>query len=106
MKKGIIAVLLLVAIAVAVVWWVHSKDGKSAALELSGTVETREIQIGSKVGGRVTEVLVEEGQVVHKGMPLVRFGVDELLAQRDQLRGRVAEAGAQASRLQAGYRPE
>ena len=36
----------------------------------------------------------------------MRFDVDELIAQRDQLKGRVAEAEAQVSKLQAGYRPE
>src|SRR4051812_41971140 len=106
MKKGIAAAVVVVAIAGAAVFWIRSRQGDSSVLDLSGTVETREIQVGSKVGGRVTEVLVEEGQQVHKGMPLIRFGVDELLAQRDQLRGRVAEAAAQAARLQAGYRPE
>ena len=35
--------------------------------DYSGTIETREIQIGSKVGGRVTEVGVEEGQLVKAG---------------------------------------
>ncbi len=107
MKKPVIFVLIVVALAAVGAYLLlgERRNGPSA-LQLSGTVETREIQVGSKVGGRVRAVLVEEGQLVQKGAPLVRFDVDELLAQREQLRGRVAETEAQTARLQAGYRPE
>ncbi len=37
----------------------------------SGTIETREINIGSKIGGRVLAVHVEEGQQVPANAPLV-----------------------------------
>ncbi len=106
MKKPVIVVLVAALAAVGAYVLLGGRRNGPSALQLSGTVETREIQVGSKVGGRVREVLVEEGQLVKKGAPLVRFEVDELLAQRDQSRGRVAEAGAQAARLRAGYRPE
>jgi multidrug resistance efflux pump len=76
------------------------------APEYSGTIETREIQIGSKVAGRVSEVLVEEGQIVKAGAPLVRFEAEELKAQREQLEARVAQAEAELSRLERGFRPE
>jgi HlyD family secretion protein len=107
MKKWILAALAILVIACVggYILLAARRDTKSG-LELSGTVETREIQVGSKVGGRVTAVLVEEGQIAKKGATLVRFDVDELLAQRNQLRGRVAEAAAQAAKLQAGFRPE
>ena len=61
---------------------------------------------GGIEGRRASAVLVQEGQTVKKGDVLVRFDVAELIAQRDQLRGKVAEAEAQAARLQSGYRPE
>lgn len=107
MKKPVIVVLVVAVLAaVGAYLLLGARRNGQSALQLSGTVETREIQVGSKVGGRVRAVLVEEGQLVRKGAPLVRFDVDELLAQREQLRGRVAEAEAQTARLQAGYRPE
>jgi multidrug resistance efflux pump len=76
------------------------------AAEYSGTIETREIQVGSKVAGRVTEVLVEEGQTVKPGAPLVRFEAEELKAQREQLEARVVQAEAELARLERGFRPE
>ncbi len=107
MKKRILFILVLaVVVGAAVYGFMRNRRDNAAPLRLSGTVETREIQVGSKVGGRVTQVLVDEGQAVKKGAPLVRFDVSELMAQRDQLRARIAEAEAQLAKLQAGYRPE
>jgi HlyD family secretion protein len=72
----------------------------------SGTVETREIRVGSKTGGRVQAVLVEEGQQVNAGDPLVRFDVAELEAQRAQADARIAQQRARLERLERGARPE
>ncbi|HZS06461.1 MAG TPA: efflux RND transporter periplasmic adaptor subunit [Blastocatellia bacterium] len=72
----------------------------------SGTIETREIRVGSKAGGRVTGVLVEEGQAVEPDQPLVRFDVAELEAQRSQAEARIAQQRARLERLQHGARPE
>ncbi len=98
----LIAAAVVVVIAVAVSLYVSSRPRN----RYSGTVETREIQIGSKIGGRVTEVLVEEGQMVKAGAPLVRFEANELRAQRAQAGAAQMEAQADLDRLQRGNRPE
>jgi len=72
----------------------------------SGTIETREIRVGSKVGGRVAEVLVREGEEVKAGQGLVRLDVAELRAQLEQAEARVAQQEARLSRLERGARPE
>ncbi len=43
----------------------------SQTLVLPGIVETQEVRLSSKVGGRVLRVLVKEGDVVALGQPLV-----------------------------------
>jgi HlyD family secretion protein len=91
---------------VAAVWILVAHFAHGGRLEYSGTVETREIQIGSKVGGRVTDVFVEEGQTVKAGSPLVRFECDELKAQRAQAAASVEQAQADMDRMQRGNRPE
>ena len=106
MKRQVMLGVAAAALLVAVGLLIHSCAKRGESLVYSGTVETREIQVGSKVGGRVTEVPVEEGQAVKAGTVLVRFESDELKAQRAQAQAQVAQAQADLNRLERGYRPE
>ncbi len=73
----------------------------------SGTVTSiREARIGSKASGRVAAVLVEEGQRVAAGQPLMRLDTTELAANEAQARADVAAARARLAALLAGARPE
>jgi HlyD family secretion protein len=82
---------------------IFKQDGD---LVFSGTIETREIRVGSKVGGRVQEVLVVEGQEVKTGQPLVKFDMAELQTQLSQAQARVEQQRARLERLERGARPE
>ncbi len=88
------------------IWLIAAWRAGRGRNDYSGTVETREIQVGSKVGGRVTEVGVEEGQVVKAGTTLVRFECDELKAQRTQGVATLEQAQADLDRMVRGNRPE
>ncbi|HXJ95078.1 MAG TPA: efflux RND transporter periplasmic adaptor subunit [Terriglobia bacterium] len=88
------------------IWAFYALAGRRNRYEYSGTVETREIQVGSKVGGRVTAVPVEEGQAVKAGTLLVSFECDELKAQRVQAVAAVQQAHADLQRMLRGNRPE
>jgi HlyD family secretion protein len=80
--------------------------GKKNDAVFSGTIETREIRLGSKVGGRIEAVLVEEGQEVTAGQAIVRFDVAELRAQQAQAEARIEQQQARLERLLRGARPE
>ncbi|HYP04059.1 MAG TPA: HlyD family efflux transporter periplasmic adaptor subunit [Cyanobium sp.] len=68
-------------------------------LRLSGRIEGYETDIGARVGGRVQEVTVREGNRVSRGQLLVRIDDDEIQAQ---LRGAQARlAGARQQENQA-----
>jgi HlyD family secretion protein len=99
----VVAVLLAGAVIVLVVRALHARG---AVQEYSGTIETREIQVGSKIGGRVTVVAVEEGQAVKAGALLVRFESNELTAQRRQAQAEVEQQRANLLKLTRGNRPE
>jgi multidrug resistance efflux pump len=75
--------------------WFHHDSG----LQGSGTVEARNIRVGSKVGGRIDKLLVREGDTVVAGQVLMTFDDKELLASLEQSR-------ANAEKAQRGYRPE
>jgi HlyD family secretion protein len=96
-KRIIIPVVLLAVVGAAAysMGWFHHSDG----LQGSGTVEARDIRVGSKVGGRIDKVLVREGDTVQAGQVLITFDDKELLASLQQTR-------AAAEKAQRGYRPE
>ena len=49
---------------VGVAW--QQMSGASSALSFYGTIEARNIEVGSKEGGRIAEVLVHEGDAIAK----------------------------------------
>lgn len=106
MKQRIAIAGAAVAMLGIVIWAVSAWVAHRSRFEYSGTVETREIQIGSKVGGRVTAVPVEEGQVVKAGTVLVQFECDELKAQRAQAVAELDQAQADLDKMLRGNRPE
>jgi HlyD family secretion protein len=98
-SKGILILAMVAALAVVVGalyggWFRHDNR-----LQGSGTVEARNIRVGSKVGGRIDKVLVREGDTVAAGQVLMTFDDKELLASLEQSR-------ANAEKAQRGYRPE
>ncbi len=65
-----------------------------------------EVSLAFTSGGRVAEVLVEEGQVVEAGQPLARLETDDLALQAAQAEAALAAAEAQLAQLLAPPRPE
>jgi HlyD family secretion protein len=106
MKRTGIIIIVVAAVALlawgAVRWW----NGEHEQLAASGTLEARNITLGSKVGGRVTQVLAREGDRVEAGQLLVSFDEAELAARVLQARGRLQAAQANYAKLQRGFRPE
>ena len=96
-KSVVILILVAVALGGSAVYarWLR----RDTALEGSGTVEARDIRVGSKVGGRIDKVLVREGDRVASGQTLITFDDQELLASLDQSR-------AAAEKAKRGFRPE
>jgi len=66
---------------------------------VSGTIETDEVHVASRYGGRVEKILAGEGDVLKPGQVIVELEAAELHARREQLAAQLAE-------LQAGPRKE
>ena len=73
---------------------------------LQGTVELDETPIGFELGGRLTDIVVKEGDRVERGALLAR--VDDALERsaRDAQAGQLEVAKQQASAARVGARPE
>ena len=106
MRRRAIAIGVGVLLLLLMLWLVHTVIAGRSRNQYSGTIETREIHVGSRIGGRVTDVFVEEGQTVKAGTVLVRFECDALKASRAQAAAAVVEARANLDRMVRGNRPE
>src|SRR5688572_4882880 len=57
-------------------WFHFTKPQKE--MTLPGTVESQEVRLSSRVGGRVAKVHVVDGQLLEAGQPIVELEVPEL----------------------------
>jgi multidrug resistance efflux pump len=104
-RKILVGTGLVASIAAALGCWWHWGE-RDTGLRLQGTVEIQEVRLGSKIGGRVAEVLTHEGLPVRAGQVLVRLEAPELEAQREQWLARVKAKSAALERLRNGARVE
>jgi HlyD family secretion protein len=102
-KIAIIAAILVVS-GLSVAFALKKHDDE--ALVASGTLEARNINVGSRVGGRVARVLVREGDRVEPNQLLVVFDSAELEGQLLQAQGRLEAARANLAKMVRGSRPE
>jgi multidrug resistance efflux pump len=88
-QAGMLALLVLAT----------SCEKNSRPQSVSGTIETDEVRVASRYGGRVENIRGEEGSALKAGQVIVELEAAELGAKRDQ-------AAAQLAELEAGARKE
>ena len=79
--KSILTLLVVLGLAGGgfAAWWFW--NGKKDEIRMAGVVETQEVRLGSKIGGRVEKLLVAEGDTIKPGQVLVVLAIPELLAR-------------------------
>ncbi|MFZ5857147.1 MAG: HlyD family secretion protein [Chloroflexota bacterium] len=75
----VIAVLVIIGVYFVASQILNQDNGQITA---SGTIEATQVNVAPELAGRVTEILVDEGQAVRKGDPLLRLDPSLLTAQR------------------------
>lgn len=86
-KNKLIAALVVAAVAAAGYYgWTRLKPSGPGAGFVSGNgrIEATEIDVATKLAGRVSEILVGEGDFVAAGQPLAKMQIQVLEAQRDE----------------------
>jgi len=81
-------------------------NGPANILSVTGQIEAVSVHAGSRVGGRVSEVLVNEGDAVGKGDVLVRLETVDAQAAVDAAQGQLEQTDAFLRKLRTGARPE
>lgn len=103
-RLGALALAFAFAGAAVLAW--QREAERPRPLTAAGTLEARDAQVGSLVGGRVRTVHVEEGAQVAVGQPLVTLEADLLDLQVREQRGAVAAAQARLALARSGPRAE
>ncbi|MCD9033236.1 HlyD family efflux transporter periplasmic adaptor subunit [Luteimonas sp. Y-2-2-4F] len=109
LKKKLLAAVVVAGVA-ALAWWAWraaSDDGPGEGfVSGNGRIEATEIDVATKLPGRIEEILVREGDFVEAGQPLARMQIETLQAQRDEAdAGRQqAEHGVVAAQAQVALR--
>ncbi|MBO0930207.1 HlyD family secretion protein [Fibrella aquatilis] len=71
------------------------KDKPLATDAIEGKVKKETVSVTAKVTGRITKLLVSEGDVVHKGQPIASIDIPEAEAKLLQAQGAYTSAKAQ-----------
>ena len=110
-RNRLLPVLVLIALAAAgwYAWQQHvAADGDSAFLSSNGRIEATEVDVATRLAGRVDDILVGEGAFVRAGQVLATMQVQtleaqlrEAKAQRRQAVNAVASAEAQVAMRQS-----
>lgn len=108
--RSIFMTILIAAVLVAAGgFWLRARTASSAntainaATEATGVIESRNVALSSEIGGKVVEVLVEEGQQVKLGQPLVSLDDSLLQKQRAQAESAMQVAQANLRLAQAAF---
>jgi len=108
MKKNKSIIILSVPVVIALIAITVLMVNASTTEEniMTGIVETTEVDVASKIPGRVDTVLVAEGDIVKKGQILARLESKELDAKLEQARGMMNAAKSKMDMAHNGARPE
>lgn len=89
-KGGALGALLLAGVAA---WKLLQPAGlPDGIVDGNGRIEAVEIDIAAKTPGRIRDILVDEGDFVHKGQVVAHMDTDVLQAQRAEAEAQLAQA--------------
>ncbi|MEF9674573.1 secretion protein HlyD [Pectobacterium aroidearum] len=84
----------------------HHQQQQEKPLTLYGNVDIRTVNLAFRVGGRVAELNVDEGDTVQAGQPLAMLDAAPYQNAQHQAQANLASAQAQLQLAQEGYRQE
>lgn len=106
--KKIVFPLLVIALALAVFWYLRTTRAAPANDRIlgNGVIEATEIEVSAKVAGRIATLPVKQGDQVKQGELIATLEAEALAAQVAQAEAVQAAAEAVLAELRAGTRRE
>ena len=102
-KRIVIAVVIILVISSVAAYRYLTSVRNDGVLELSGTIEVTEVNVGFKMPGRIADLHAEEGQRVSRGDRLADLDSAELRSIVEQGRAAVRNAEAEYEKAQKDY---
>jgi HlyD family secretion protein len=100
----LVIVLLLVVLLVAGYYGLKVLfEENNGGLQASGSIEAVSVDVSPELAGKISEVLVEEGEVVRAGDPLLNLDDSLLTAQREVAAAQLESARAVLATAQHNY---
>jgi HlyD family secretion protein len=104
--RWVVAVLVATAVAAGLGFWLAHRSGAGPRLVIYGNVDLRQVDLAFNGSERIVEVLVQEGDHVHKGQPLARLDTSRIEPRVRDAEARTAAQAAVVEKLHNGSRPE
>ena len=105
MKKPIVMIVLLAAVAACWYGWQHWRPQGQDAGVFYGNIDVRQVSLAFEGSGRVAQVGVEEGDRVQPGQVLAVLDTRTLALQADQAAAQLRAQEENLGRLKNGARP-
>ncbi|MDD5441114.1 MAG: efflux RND transporter periplasmic adaptor subunit [Candidatus Omnitrophica bacterium] len=102
--KIILIIGAIVFISINAFNYFHNKNKASRdSLPISGTVEATEVRLSFQVGGKIKEILTDEGKFVKQGEILASLEKEELMTMKKQSESAYEEAKLNYERIEEDY---
>jgi HlyD family secretion protein len=102
---GRFLLVVVLAVAAAATWqgWkaAHKYDLPAGIVSGNGRIESVQVDIAAKYGGRIKEILAREGDLVDEGQVVAHMEIEELEADLAKHKAEVAQAEEDASQATA-----
>ena len=100
--KKVILALLIFSLSGGAVWYflIRNPAGPTNVIKVSGRIEGDDSTVAAKIGGRIREIQVREGDRVKAGQIIALIDDEQVRAREDQERAKVAQAEARVMSAQ------
>jgi HlyD family secretion protein len=105
-KNKLITIVFIILLSIGTYYGYRYYQQQEKPLTLYGNVDTRSVNVGFRVSGRLSSLNVDEGDSVKEGQLLGNLDAGTYLDALTLARANVASAKARLSLLEAGYRDE
>ncbi|MFA5794459.1 MAG: efflux RND transporter periplasmic adaptor subunit [Candidatus Brocadiia bacterium] len=103
MNKKLIIVIVVITGLVALLASIFGRKQNGNTVFISGTIEATETRMAFQVGGKIKELLKNEGDTARAGELVAQLNKEEFLSLKSQAESALQEAQLNSDRLKADY---